>query len=202
MPQNTEEEQLAKLISIIQEAIQRDQQLRQTYGVGEKFIFIRDRLQALLGEIERATSATSEKKSRQLREVQVEEDEILVFIHLYNAQGLSLRTWEAMITPRAFFDFSVNRPIYKEKAHIEAFIHTKANKAQHAYLTIAMKIERVLPVHHEEGVKDVLGNVLIKIKEGSLRPEKLVSFTHNKIEYQLSDTGDLIVKAVASSAAE
>ena len=202
MPQDNEEKQLAKLIGIIQEAVQRDQQLRQTYAIGEKFLFIRARLQSLLEEIERASQETQEKKARLLPQVLVEEDEILVYIHLYNAQGLMLRTWESMITPRAFFDFSVNRPIYKEQAHIEAFIYSKANKAQHGFLTVAMKRDRVLQTHSEDALKDVVGNPLIKIKEGSLKREKLLTFTHNKIVYQLTEAGNLVIKAEVESSAE
>jgi hypothetical protein len=192
MPEDNEKEQLAKLIGLIQEAIQQDERLRQTYQVGEKFRFISDRLKTLLEHIQKET-VTHEKKIKIAEEVKVEEDETLVYVHLYNAQGLVVRTWQAMITPKAYFDFSVNRPLYLEKSHIEDFIRTKPNNVQHAYLIVAMKKERILPIH-EEGIRDPLGNPLIKIKEGSLHYERTVAFVHNGVSYQCNEKGELIRK--------
>lgn len=184
-------EQLIKLTEIVQAAIQRDAELRQRYEVGDKFKFIRDRLQTLLEEVQRETEAIKiwQKKSTQV--VSVEAGEVLVFVHLYNAQGLSIKTWQGIITPKAFFDFSVNRPIYKEKAHIQSFIQAKANRAQHGYLTVAVKQERVIS---SENLKDSMGHTLVKVKEGSLRCEKLLSFTHNDNEYILNEESELVKK--------
>ena len=192
MPQDNEKEDLIKLIGLIQEAIQRDEQLRQTHQIGEKFRFVRDRLQAVLETVQKET-VTHEKKIKPAQEIKAEEDEALVYVHLYNAQGLVVRTWQSMITPKAFFDFSVNRPIYEKKNHVEDFIRSKTKKEQHGYLTVAMKKDRILPIH-EEGIKDPLGNPLIKIKEGSLRFERTAAFVHNGIMYQFNEEGELIKK--------
>ncbi len=196
MPEDKEQEQLAKLIALIQEAIAQDEQLRKTHQIGEKFQFVRERLQGLLENIEKEAAIT-EKKGKTLQALQVEEDEILSYIHLYNAQGLNFRTWQGMITPKAFFDFSVNRPIYQEQSHIEAFIRSKTNKVQHAYLTVAMKKDRILPGPSpaEGGLKDALGNPLIKVKEGALRYERMISFTHNDEVYHMTEQGELIKKS-------
>jgi hypothetical protein len=183
-------EQLIKLTEIVQAAIQRDMELRQRYEIGEKFKFIRERLNTLLTEVQQ-TSQDRKIKEKALEAVTVEADEALVFVHLYNAQGLSIKTWESIITPKAFFDFSVNRPIYKEKAEIQSFIDAKPNRAQHGYLTVAVKQERILS---PDNLKDAMGHMLVKVKEGSLRRERLVSFTHNQNEYILNEEGDLIKK--------
>lgn len=193
MPTDHEQEQLAKLISLVRQALERDEQLRQQYQIGEKFRFVRERLQALLEKIEKETVA-QEKKKASTQETTIEADELLVYIHLYNAQGIVLRTWQTMITPKAFFDFSVNRPIYQEKSYIEAFIRSKAKKIQHAYLIVAVKKNQILTSAEEGALKDVLGNPLIKIKEGSLSYKKTISFVHNDQSYVLNEAGDLIKK--------
>ncbi|HVY53068.1 MAG TPA: type IVB secretion system protein IcmQ [Gammaproteobacteria bacterium] len=182
-------ELLTKLTHIIQTAIERDAELRQRYEVGEKFRFIRDRLQSLLDEVQKQPAAHATKKQKET--VQVLEDEILVYVHLYNAQGLSVRTWQSIITPKAFFDFSVNRPIYKERSHVLSFIQAKPNRAQHGFLTIAVKVDRITS---DENLKDPMGYSLVKVKEGSLRCEKLLCFTHNENEYTLSEEGELVKK--------
>lgn len=193
MPQENDHEMLNQLIGLIQEALQRDTQLRQTHQIGERFRFVRDRLQVLLETIEKETAAKI-KKAKLAPILQAEEGEIVVYIHLYNAQGALFRTWQGMVTPKAFFDFSVNRPIYQEKNHIETFIRAKTNKAQHAYLMIAMKKERVLPPPEEGILKDPLGNPLLKVKEGSLRHERMLCFIHNEISYEFNAEGELVRK--------
>ncbi len=197
MPQENEQELLNQLISLIQEALQRDTQLRQSHQVGERFRFVRDRLQVLLETIEKETAIIA-KQTKQAAVLQAEEGELLVYIHLYNAQGALLRTWQSMITPKAFFDFSVNRPIYQEKKHIEAFIRSKTNKAHHAYLIVAMQKERILPPPEEGVIKDALENPLIKVKEGSLSHRRMICFVHNEITYELNEEGELIKKIESS----
>ncbi len=193
MPQDSEKEQRSKLIAIIQEALQRDETLRQNYQIGERFKFVRERLQSLLENVEKDTE-TKEARTIRVQDFKLEEDEVLVYVHLFNAQGLNVRTWSGMLTPKALFDYSVNRPIYQEQKNIEAFIRSKSNKTQHAYLTVAMKKDRVLPMPEDVVPKDLLGNSLLKIKEGSLRYDRLVSFTHNEQIYYVAGNGDLIKK--------
>lgn len=183
-------EQLIKLTKIVQTAIERDTELRQRYEVGEKFKFIRDRLNALLEEIQQGHQENKIQR-KSVEGITIETDEVLVFVHLYNAQGLSIKTWQSIITPKAFFEFSVNRPVYKEKADIESLINTKSNRAQHGYLTIAVKQERIML---SDNFKDSMGHRLVKVKEGSLRFEKLISFTHTQNEYTLNQNGELIKK--------
>lgn len=189
MPPDHEQEQLNKLLAIIHTALQQDEQLRQKYQIGEKFRFIRERLQSLLTEIQQqpVTKKTQKKHSEG---VSVEEDELLLYVYLYNAQGNSFRTWQNIVTSKAFLDYSVNRPIYQERIHIEAFIRSKTVLAHHGYLTFAVKKERVL----SNNSKDAMGHSLVKVKEGSLKIEKLLSFTHNEQTYILSENGELIKK--------
>lgn len=199
MSQDNEQELRSKLIAIIQEAIQRDEQLRQAHQIGERFRFVRERLQTLLENIEKET-LVKKKRVDNAQDFKLEEDEMLVYIHIFNAQGLNVRTWQAMLTPKALFDYSVNRPLYQEQSYIEDFIRSKSNKAQHAYLTIAMKKDRLLPNPEEGAVKDPLGNPQVKIKEGSLRFDRLFSFTHNEQVYQVGADGVLIKKTNEFSA--
>ena len=86
---------------------------------------------------------------------------------------------------------SVNRPIYTDKAHVEAFIRSKANKVQHAFLTVAMPKDAVMKAGGPDSSKDTLGHPLIKIKEGSLRFNRVITFTHNNHDYSVSENGVL-----------
>ena len=120
------------------------------------------------------------------------EDEVVVYVYLYNARGLVLSSWQNLLMPKVFYEYSVNRPIYKDKSHIQALLQSKVNKAQHAYLTVAIKASHI--IQPEAALKDNLGNPLIKIKEGSLSVGKLLCFTCNDQEYTLNAKNELVKK--------
>jgi hypothetical protein len=177
-----------KIITLMRETIASDTALREKYQIGDKFRFVRDRLKALLQQLEQ-----SESKEEQEKEsiVETAEDETLVYVYLYNSQGLLLQTWINMLTPKLFYEYSVNRPIYLHKSQIEKLINSKTNCVQHAFLTVVVKKNEILQT--ESSTKDVLGNSMAKVKEGSLRYEKFVVMTHNNQEYKLS-AGRLVKK--------
>lgn len=178
------------LLQLLRDAVQQDSELRTNYQVGEKFRFIRDRLNALLVYLEEHV-AESHKMKEEKQDV-IMEHEMLIYVYLYNAQGIVLQTWQKMLNPSVFYEHSVNRPIYTDKAHIDAFIRSKPNRVQHGYITIAMPKESVLKT--AEPLKDTIGHPVIKIKEGTLQFNRLIAFTHNGHDYTVSATGALIKK--------
>lgn len=183
------QDNLNKLIEVIRSALQRDRDLREKYKIGEKFRFIRDRIQALLSTIEETVQvkqAAAQTKNEDTR------DEVVVYVYLYNAQGDNLKSWEKMLNPKVFYEYSINRPIYTEKSHVEAFIRGRPNKNQHAYLAVSIKSHDIIKNAEAEASKDIFGNPLIKIKEGSLRFNKLISLTHCERTFHLNEVGELI----------
>jgi len=191
MPKENKE-QIEALLRLIEDALGCDKALREKYKIGQKFRFIQDRLTELQRCIQEKLTelrlASGEKNQDELSE-----DEILICVYLYNSQGLVLKTWQNMLNPAVFYEYSVNRPIYAEKDQVEGFIRRKPNKVQHAYLTVAIK--KVDMLVSNEKVVDSVGHPVIKVREGSLRFEKLISFTHNEIDYVVGESGELIKKS-------
>lgn len=186
------EEQKERLLALVRDALQHDKALREQYQIGEKFRFIRDRLQSLLSHVEAEMQVLQQKEHRVTSEIKA--DEVLVYVYLYNAQGLLFRTWQKMLNPSVFYEYSVNRPIYAEQSHVESFIRSRKDKPQHAYLTIVVNKQDILSVAAADISKDAVGQTLIKIREGALHAEKLVSFNHNQHEYTLNEAGELVKK--------
>jgi intracellular multiplication protein IcmQ len=182
--------QKQKLVELVRDAITRDQALREKYQMGDKFRFVRDRLHALLDQLEKHVEHIEQEEKKS--EVTAGEDETLVYIYLYNSHGASLNTWINMLTPKLFYEYSVNRPIYLEKAPAEALIRSKSNPIQHAFLTVVIKQKDI--IQNENIPKDILGNQVVKVKEGSLRFERLLAITHNNQDYNLSVQGTLVKK--------
>lgn len=184
-------EEKLKLIDIVRATMEHDNVLRDKFEIGEKFRFVRERLNSLLDTLEKSLPpASSEKNSARA----VTADQVLVYVYLYNAQGLQFRSWQNLMVPKVFYEYSVNRPIYADKNQVVALIRTKANKAQHAYLTIAVKRDQITRPADDQSPKDALGNPLIKVREGSLQIVNVIAFTHQDQEYVLNEVGELVKK--------
>lgn len=185
-------DQKDKLLQIMRAALLQDQELREKHQMGEKFRFIRDRLNALAAQVEEHLTTLHQDKHPTADSILP--DEVLVYVYLYNAQGVVMQTWQKMLTPAVFYEYSVNRPIYMEKAHVDAFIRRRSNPIQHGYLTIAVKKDHILTLPEAEQTKDALENPLFKVKEGTLHFERLISFTHADVDYVVNAEGELVKK--------
>jgi Dot/Icm secretion system protein (dot_icm_IcmQ) len=191
---NDEKEQEKKLVELIREVVARDVALREKYQIGDKFRFVRDRLDSLMQQLETHVEnvRVEEKKTITVKN----DDEIFAYVYLYNSQGATLSTWTNMLTPKLFYEYSVNRPIYLDKYHIESLIKSKANRVQHSYLTVAIKQQDL--INSEKESKDALGNAVLKVREGSLKFERFIAMTHNDQDYSLTEQGILVKKQVIS----
>lgn len=187
---SNESKSTKELFAIVRQALEKDEELRATYQVKDKFRFIRDRLKALSTQVEESltsiTSLQDERKSEQLTE-----DEVLIYVYLFNAQGSVLQSWLKMLLPSVFYEYSINRPIYAERTLVENVIRSKANKQQHAFIIFAQQKQDILL--QTEKVLDNLGYETIKIKDGSLKAGRLIGFMHNGIEYRI-ENNDLVKK--------
>lgn len=181
-------EQQEQLLSLVKAAVQKDKALRESHQIGERFRFVKDRLQALEAHVEEQLAHLRKVDEKTVSEQA--DDETIVYVYLFNAQGIILQTWQKMLTPSVFYEYSVNRPIYADKSQIEAYIRSKSNKTQHAYLALHLRKADILP----GVVKDIIGGDLIKVKEGSLKFDRLVAFTYSGLDYVLNASGELIKK--------
>lgn len=191
MPDHNHKKLEKEVLELVRHAVKQDEELRKKYQISNKFRFVRDRLQALLERLEQHVKTFEVVKSK-ITQTTSAADEVIVYVYLYNTQGTYLRSWQNMLTPKVFYEYSVNRPIYSEKHHIETLLRSKENKLQHAYLTVAVRSQDIL---RSPESKDSLGQPLLKVREGALRIEKLISLTHNEHDYKVDDEGMLIKRS-------
>ena len=178
-----------KLLQVLNTAVAQDKELRDSLKIGDKFRFIRERLHALKNEVEAAVETIKLVDEGNKRVV--EADEQLVYVYIFNARGMDFQSWLKMLHPSVYYEYSVNRPIYGSSEEIESLIRSKSTRVQHGYMEIAVKKTAILSTP-ETAAKDQQGNSLIKVKEGSLRPERLIHFSHNGIQYFLDEDGHLV----------
>lgn len=178
------------LIDIVDSAVAQEALLRQQFGIGDKFRFIRDRLQVLQATITHELASIKEELGGAL-DTQPTEDEVVVYVYLFNAQGALIPTWKKMVHPSVLYEHSVNRPIYQDEYAIQTVIRDKANRQQHAYLAVAIRKEHILTVA-DEAPKDAYGHSLIRVREGALQIDRVIFLKHNGNEYRLSEAGELV----------
>ena len=190
MTTNSSKNSHDSLIHLIGSVIKQDDLLRQKYQVENRFVFVRNQLQSLLAELQNNLLGGSVvvKKDEQVDEVNVKYS--VVYVYLYNAQGLQLKSWLAFLTAKALYEHSVNRPIFTDKNAIKSMLKSKPNPAQHAYLVISTAEQNIIEISNESGSE----TSLVRVKEGAFSIEKIVSFVHNEIEYLLDSQGKLVKK--------
>lgn len=186
--QTNEQDKKQKLLQLVRDIIAKDDALRDQYGIGNKFRFIREKLNALFTYVDAEISSMQQEGAKILT---VGEDEQVVYVYLFNSHGVAIPSWRKMVHESVFYEYSINRPIYLQKSQIDALIRGRSNKLQHGYLSVIVKKSDILAV---ATLKDALGNPLVKVKEGSLKRDKLLSLTHGEHEYQVTQEGEFVKK--------
>ena len=134
----------SQLIAWVRAIVNSDEALREKYEIENKFRFVRDRLRIILENLEEKESQLALKLKKDETDTELRDDEIVVYVYLYNANGIALSSWYNMLTPKVFLEYSVNRPIYTDRSQIDNLLKLKNNKAQHAYLMVAVKAVDIL----------------------------------------------------------
>jgi hypothetical protein len=188
-------QQYEDLLVTLRAIVAKEAALREQRQLGERFRFVREQLQVIL-EATVALAPVAVVSQAVAEAIEGLADKRLVYVYLFNAQGLDLRSWHRMLTAQALYEHSINRPAYAEKTHIEALLRKKANLHQHAYLTVAVAPTeiQVLVAETTDIADDALTHGTARLKEGSLRTGQLVAFTHNGVEYSVTAAGELVKK--------
>jgi len=185
----------ADLIKELGNIVNIEKKLRQHCGIGARFKVISTQLQNILKKFAERVQRMQSAMQKAEKDVDVlAEDEMLVYVYLFNAQGATLKNWENLLLPRALVDHSVNRPIYAKQENVEQVLRSKANKTQHSYLVVKIKKQDVLQSAQNEDLRDQNGFPLLRVKHGALETEKIKEFVHNDQTYKVSPRGELLKK--------
>jgi hypothetical protein len=172
-----DKENAEQLLMRVQQVCDAEKQIREKYQIGDKFRFLREQLLALLKEMNMIVSENNKESLPNDKELSSERE--VIYVHLFNASGTSIEQWATMISSAVFYDYSINRPIYRDKNEIEAFIRSKSNKLQHAYLAIAIPSDSII----SDLRATVSGYRLLKVKEGALHLDQLLYIFYNGQAY-------------------
>ncbi len=120
----------------------------------------------------------------------VGEDQQLLYVSLFQAQGHDVKSWEKQV--RALNRYIVGRPIYAEEDNVKKVIRLKQNSANEAYVVLAVDKKFIQkPNAFEVERKDRYGNSLETLKPGVITDANIFELVHDDQRYSY-ERGHLI----------
>lgn len=110
------------------------------------------------------------------------DDELLVYVSLFQAKGDSLVYWELQL--RSIESHLVSRPVYKQESAIDRALRSNVNSMNSAYAILKiLKSDIDCDVNSEEQRFDRFGQKLVLLKDGRVSSDNIVGFVHEKLYY-------------------
>jgi Dot/Icm secretion system protein IcmQ len=112
------------------------------------------------------------------------ENQISVFISLYQAGGHNLSLWEQMM--KLLSSCSLGRPIYADENEVRKAIAQRSDLQREAYVEVVVDKNFIMDLPEEKRPKDHLGASLLVLKANAINIASVRVFVHaNKIRYRL-----------------
>lgn len=172
------------LYAEIKALIEEEKLLRSRLNIGDQYRSIHSRLETLFNDVKQLTLSTHQAVVASDLPLVLSASQQYIYVYLYNARGKTLARWENMLSPQSIEEYSVNRPIYASRAHVESYIRSRINSDEHAGLVMKVEKTDIVPCTGKEVRYDILGQPLLQLKERVLHIENLVSFFHQGRDYQ------------------
>jgi hypothetical protein len=186
-----EKERNRKIIDIVRQAIVDDQTRRGKFKIGDQYNFIPEKLQAILKRLEDNLDYSEEIVSTlPAWHREIAENEQVVFIYLYNAQGKDIHVWERLLSNNSFAEQCFSRPIYVNQSDVEKVLRSRGDIPHHAFMTVIVKKNHIL----NSNQKDLLGAPLVRLAENSLKTDNIIEFCHLGKTYYRDYRGRLVLK--------
>ena len=149
-------------------------------AIGKNLQGIRD---ALASEIDQNYTNVTIDMQKKKQHLQPKETQKEVFIALYSSEGSQIHAWERIIAnlQRQI----ISRPIYEDEDGVSAFIKSKENKLNEAYVAIYVDSNDILKLSADKVAIDKFGHALMTLKDRAVNLENINRFVHTSGTYQL-----------------
>jgi intracellular multiplication protein IcmQ len=186
MKETLTESQVRGILQSIEDALEKGPWDESNFlrAIGKNIKDIRDNLAKEIEKTYSSSANASSKSSKKEQQIFHGESEKEVFISLYSADGLHIHTWERILInlPRQI----VSRPIYDEEDDVRAFIKSKENKFNEAYVGIYIDVNDILKLSAEKIAIDKFGKPLMALKDRAINLENITRFVHVSGSYTYS----------------
>jgi intracellular multiplication protein IcmQ len=119
----------------------------------------------------------------------LEKDEILVYISIFQSQGHSLRKWELQLS--SLRSHLLGRPVYEKEVDVVKVIRQKLIQTSEAYIVVAVKQADIQDFAHQAKRVDRYDNALMTLQASAVQVENIFEFVHQDKRYFFSQ-GKLI----------
>ena len=186
-----------EIIELVRQAIADDKQRRQQFKVGDKYSFISENLNSILRNLEANLDVSEQAEAVQLPpwHRELADNERVVYIYLYNAQGKNPKVWQQLLSRKSMNEYSFSRPIYTKREHVEKILKSRDHCANHAFISVVVKKNHII----DSPLTDNFGNPRVRLLEGSLDADNIVEFVHREREYYRDSRARLLLKSEQSA---
>lgn len=161
----------------------------------EDSLFIRNSLKPLKNLRERALTLLEQVapsvKIEAESECSIAEDRVLLYISLYQQDGLNMKKWELQL--KSIECYLAGRPVYQQEEEVKKMIRLKLSQASEAYIVISAKKSAIQNDSFHPQRLDRCGNPLVSIAAGNITASDILEFIHEDRRYRFVD-GKLIPK--------
>lgn len=163
----------------------------------DQSLFLRNALKPLKQLREEAiqlkNEATMNVGDQQIALRPLEDDEMLVYISIFQSAGDNLRKWELQLS--SIRSHLLGRPVYEQEENVEKVLRQKLVKTSEAYITVVVKKADIQSFAYQAERVDRLGNPLLTLKNSAVKPENIFEFVHQGKRYFFRN-GKLIPQVV------
>lgn len=156
-------------------------------------LFLRNALKPLKEIRESAIAlkkeATATVADKQITLRALEDDEVLVYISIFQSEGHNLRKWELQLS--SLRSYLLGRPVYEKEEDVFKVVRQKLVQTSEAYVIVAVKKDDIQNFAYQAERVDRFGNPLLTLKDTAVKTENIFEFVHQGQRYFFVD-GKLI----------
>ena len=111
----------------------------------------------------------------------LKEDEVKVYISLYQAEGHDMKKWELQL--RSIESYTTGRPVYKNEDDVRKTIRQKVVQTSEAYAIAVVAKSKILANEFTAKKLDRSGHELLVIEALAIKPKDVIEFVHLNKRY-------------------
>ena len=151
----------------------------------EESLFLRNALKPLKkirdSAITLKEEATMTVADQQITLRGLEDDEMLVYISIFQSEGHNLRKWALQLS--SLRSYLLGRPIYEKEADVAKMIRQKLVQTSEAYVVVAVKNNEIQNFSYQAERIDRFGNPLLTLKDTAVKSDNIFEFVHQNQRY-------------------
>lgn len=111
-----------------------------------------------------------------------QEQEMRIYISLYQSYGYDLGKWQALL--RSLPSCVQGRPVYRSEAHVQKALRLKPDAVNEAYAVVLVKKVALMNSANFRRRQDQCGSDLLQLTPGAVQVDKIERFVHGHEQYR------------------